>query len=153
MNTELHQYTECGLENIYVQGLKIEDDGGHSYIHIPAIGELHCLIAKSLLEEERNLTGKEFYFLRAELGMSIEAIAEQLSVDSTTLLQWQKTDCVSDQLDFTFRQFFKQKYQQENQNLPCWKQNSQIPSTYSKVAETTSINIKYDETGYHLLAA
>ena len=146
-----YHYTECGLDNIYVQGITVEADDGTNFIRIPNLGELHCLIAQALLEEPRPLTGSELYFLRAEIGMGIEQIARQLEVDLEDIKDWESNHQVSNTLDFAFRAFFKNMYQQQlSQKTSCWKQSIAIPTSYNPSNGVTEIKIHYgDDNCYH----
>ena len=145
-----HHYQECGLDNIYVEGLKMQDDAEGQYIVVPAVGELHCLIAQSLLEEERPLNGDEFYFLRAELGMGFQELADKLGVSVAVLQQWQEKSKVSAEVDFSFRRFFEAIFQASQQMSSCWKQSIVIPSSYSQKNKSNDIKIKYEDNHYHL---
>ena len=44
-----YHYTECGLNNIVIEGLSVLiDDDGDEVVEIPYINELHCAIAPAL---------------------------------------------------------------------------------------------------------
>ena len=109
INTE-YQYTQCGLDNVYISGLQITDDAGDKYIAIPAIQELHDLIAFSLLSETKKLTGDEFYFIRGELGLNMRKLAKLLTAKVADLQQWQQESIVSNELDKKLKKYCKQKH-------------------------------------------
>ncbi len=45
-----HHYTECGLQNVFIEGLTpVIDDDGDEIITIPAINELHHHCARHCL--------------------------------------------------------------------------------------------------------
>jgi len=62
-------YTECGLANIYLIGIKIRrnSDSGAEEPMIPRIEELHDAIFLGLLKKPGALTGKEVRYLRGHL--------------------------------------------------------------------------------------
>ena len=105
-----YQYAECGLDNVYISGLQIVDDAGDECITIPAIQDLHNLIAFSLLNETKKLTGNEFYFIRGELGLNIQKLAKLLNAKVADLQQWQQQSIVSNELDNRLKQYCKQKH-------------------------------------------
>ena len=75
-----YQYTESGLDNVFISGLSVEDDAGDEYVVIPAVGQLHQLIAAVLVEQPQPFRDQEIYFLRAEMGMSIAEVNRLLHV-------------------------------------------------------------------------
>ena len=81
-----YQYIECGLDNVFISGLEFTDDMGEQCIMIPAINQLHKLIASALLVQEKRLSSEEIYFLRAEMGSSEEEIKGKLGVNTDKAL-------------------------------------------------------------------
>lgn len=85
-----YRYTESGLDNVVLGGITVrETEDGDELIILPAINMLHRAIAKALLELERSLTGKEIKFLRTEMGLTQEEMAEKLKVTRKTINTWE----------------------------------------------------------------
>ena len=79
MKVKGYHYTECGLKNVYIEGLPVINDDGEEIIQIPNIQELHWLIAKDILES-KSMNGDEIRFLRTEMGYTPEELSEQLNM-------------------------------------------------------------------------
>ncbi|MGM0541874.1 MAG: helix-turn-helix domain-containing protein [Pseudomonadota bacterium] len=87
----MYHYTECGLDNIYLQnGYNESDLDGESYISIDSIDELHAAIGELLVEQSIALSPKEFRFLRTELNLSQKVLGGILDVDGQTVARWEK---------------------------------------------------------------
>ena len=84
MKVKGYHYTECGLKNVYIEGLPVVNDDGEEIIQIPNIQELHWLIAKDILES-KSMNGDEIRFLRTEMGYTPEELSEQLNMALRTL--------------------------------------------------------------------
>ena len=84
MKIKEYHYTECGLKNVYIEGLAVINDDGEDTIQIPNIQELHWLIAKDILES-KSMNGDEIRFLRTEMGYTPERLSKKLSIASRTL--------------------------------------------------------------------
>lgn len=82
-----YHYTECGLSNIYVQGITVGSDGT---IGIPYIIQLHLSIAKAIIQKPTRLNGEEVRFLRTELGMTQTNLSDCLGVTIKTVQRWEK---------------------------------------------------------------
>jgi putative transcriptional regulator len=86
-----YHYTECGLDNIYLLN-------GFDFVETPrgrgaAIKDrdgLHRAIGRMLVREKKDLTGKQFRFLRHELNMTQQLLAGLLGVDTQTVARWEK---------------------------------------------------------------
>ena len=63
-------YTECGLDHVVIETSVTRDDAGDDVIAIPAIGLLHRAIAEGVINTMGVLTGREFRFLRTEMGLT-----------------------------------------------------------------------------------
>jgi putative transcriptional regulator len=89
--SDRYQYTECGLDNVYLlNGFKyVETPRGRGAV-IKDRGGLHRAIGRFLVREKKNLTGKEFRFLRHELDMTQQLVANLLHVDVQTVARWEK---------------------------------------------------------------
>ena len=79
-----YHYTECGLKNVYIDGLHFANDDGEEAIVIPNIQALHWLIAKEVIESQ-SIDGDEIRFLRTEMGYTPKQLAEELEIAERTL--------------------------------------------------------------------
>lgn len=90
--TDYYHYTECGLDNVFlVNGFEYVDtvNGGRTVV-IRNIDGLHETIGMMLVKERKELSGKEFRFLRNELLLSQAALAKMLGVKELTVGRWEK---------------------------------------------------------------
>lgn len=84
-----YQYTECGLDNVFLlSGYDIK--GGTVIIY--EIEELQRTIGTALSRLRRRLTGKEFRFLRSELLLSQANLAKILDVKELTIGRWEREE-------------------------------------------------------------
>jgi putative transcriptional regulator len=86
-----YRYTECGLDNVYLlNGFEpVETPRGVS-AQIRDREGLHLAIGRHLVREKKELSGKEFRFLRHELDMTQQLVASLLQVDAQTVARWEK---------------------------------------------------------------
>ncbi|WP_299617814.1 helix-turn-helix domain-containing protein [uncultured Tateyamaria sp.] len=88
-----YQYTECGLDNVFIEGMNVvEDHAGEETVTIPAIGLLHQVIAEGIVSLPSKMSGKELRFLRTEMGMTQEQLAEILKVTPLTVSRWEREE-------------------------------------------------------------
>ncbi len=89
-----YQYTECGLSYVYLNnGYRIDDSEWGKVVAIEHVADLHRTIGKGIIDSPNPLSGSEFKFLRAELGMS----QKYLSIlggysDNQIVKQWEKQE-------------------------------------------------------------
>lgn len=86
---EKYHYTECGLSNVYIEGLSITDDCGEECITVPNIQLLHWQIAKDIIESGNLLDGEAIRFLRSEMGLGCVQFAEKLHVAGELIEKWE----------------------------------------------------------------
>ena len=94
MATQYH-YTESGLDNVWLAGgFEYVDHPSGRHVKIKDIEGLHRAIGETLIQRKKNLTGKEFRFLRKEMLMSQAILAKLLEVTEQTMNRWEngKTD-------------------------------------------------------------
>ena len=91
IKNKAYHYTECGLNNIYLQGI-IQykcPECGEAGAEIPHIKDLHLLIGRDIICKSEHLTGDEVRFLRKELGLKSKDMAETLSLEKETYSRWE----------------------------------------------------------------
>ena len=87
---ENHRYAECGLDNVFLDGIEIHScPCGERIVSIPKLAQLHELIAFAVATQAARLTGPEVRFLRKYLGWSGVQFAEVMGVDPTTVSRWE----------------------------------------------------------------
>lgn len=85
-----HHYEECGLDNIYLDGVEIHKCScGEEIVNIPAITELQSVIAIGLLKKNSLLDGKEIRFLRKNAGLTAKKLGKFCGIDSSTISRWE----------------------------------------------------------------
>ena len=88
-----HQYTECGLHNVYISGIqKMVDDDGDEVILIPSVNVLHGVIAEGIVCHGKGMNGAELRFLRAELGLTQSELAGLVHKDKQTIGRWERSE-------------------------------------------------------------
>lgn len=88
-----HHYTECGLLNVYIEGIAVEvDDDGDEIITIPAVNELHHVIALGVVSHEKGISGDELRFLRSEMGFTQAEMAQLVHRDKQSIGRWERDE-------------------------------------------------------------
>ena len=88
-----YHYTECGLQNVYISGIEVVvDDMGDEIITIPAVAELHHVIALGIVMHEYSISGDELKFLRTEMGYSRTQLAKLVHRDQQTVGRWERDE-------------------------------------------------------------
>ncbi len=89
------QYTACGLDNVWLaNGYKVKTTRHGDAVAVNDVDGLHKLIAQTLIEKKGRLTGKEFRFLRTQLGLSQEALGALLDFSENAVSLWERKDTV-----------------------------------------------------------
>lgn len=94
MTTHYH-YTESGLDNVFLAtGFEYVNLPSGRHVRIKDIEGLHVAIGKALINQKKNLTGREIRFLRQEMLLSQANLAKLLEVNEQTVHRWEtaKTD-------------------------------------------------------------
>ncbi|MBX8811180.1 helix-turn-helix transcriptional regulator [Ochrobactrum sp. MR34] len=92
-----YHYIECGLDNVYINGLQFQrDDAGDEIITIPAINELHSLIATGIVTHEHGISGQELRYLRSEMGLTQSELAQFVHQDKQTIGRWERGEFAID---------------------------------------------------------
>lgn len=86
-----YRYTECGLDNVVVEGVSfIQDDKGENVVRIPNINGLHRAIAIAIVRRGMMMSGREMRFLRAEMGMTQAELADMIHREPLTISRWER---------------------------------------------------------------
>lgn len=90
-NNGLHQYRECGLDNVWICGgyKIIPGPDGERTISIVDLDGLHKCIAECLIKKSGLLTGAEFRFLRTELDLSQSTMGLLCGREERTVRGWE----------------------------------------------------------------
>lgn len=97
-----YHYIECGLPNIWITGLRTQDDAGEETIIIPGIRRLHKLIADQIVTSDGALTGAELRFLRSEMGMTQTQLGELVHRERLTVSRWESGKSAPDNVAEAF---------------------------------------------------
>ena len=145
-----YQYTECGLDNVFIEGMDvIEDHAGEETLTIPAIGLLHRVIAEGIVLLPSKMSGQEFRFLRTEMGMTQEKLAEVLKVTTLTVSRWEREETpIKDAAEMLIRLMAVQRL-----DLDAEMDVDEVSEKVTLSARTAPIRIDgSDPKRYHLLA-
>ena len=93
-----YKYTECGLENIVLVNMNvITDDAGEELYSIPNVLGLHKVITHCIITRSYGISPAELRFLRTEMGLTQEELAEIIKKDHQTVGRWERSECPIDQ--------------------------------------------------------
>ncbi|MEY4725416.1 MAG: hypothetical protein RLZ36_43 [Pseudomonadota bacterium] len=88
-------YTACGLDNVWLaNGYKVKATRHGNAVAVNDVDGLHKLLTQTLIEKSSRLSGKEFRFLRTQLGLSQEALAAMLDFSENAVSLWERKDTV-----------------------------------------------------------
>jgi putative zinc finger/helix-turn-helix YgiT family protein len=83
-------YPESGLNNVQLINLPVwVCTNGHEEVTIPAMTELHELIAHSIIRKPAALDAAEIKFLRRRVGLSAREFAERLGITPIHLSRYE----------------------------------------------------------------
>ncbi|HEY4941317.1 MAG TPA: helix-turn-helix domain-containing protein [Rhizomicrobium sp.] len=86
----MHHYRESGLQNVWLRnGYRIVGTPYGEAIEIEKVEQLHRAIARAVQARPR-LSGKEFRFLRTEMNLSQEALAQMIGNSAQSVALWEK---------------------------------------------------------------
>lgn len=99
-----YHYTECGLDNVYLKnGYRFGEHRSEKGVAFENIDGLHQAIGLALVNAPSPLRGKEFRFLRIELGPSQAGLGKLFGVDKQTIARWEKGETYSAEADRLIR--------------------------------------------------
>jgi putative transcriptional regulator len=91
--TKPYHYKGCGLDNVYLHGgVTYIDTPRGKAVHIENIEGLHRAIGYWLVHEKKNLTGREFRFLRNEINLTQQNLAALLNTDVQNVGRWEREE-------------------------------------------------------------
>jgi DNA-binding transcriptional regulator YiaG len=86
-----YHYTECGLDNVYlINGFDYVESPRGKGVVIRNRDGLDRAIGRHLIRDKKNLNGKEFRFLRHQLDMTQQLVANLLHVDVQAIARYEK---------------------------------------------------------------
>ena len=89
-NNKDYRYTECGLDNVFIEGLEVvTNDHGEELFCVPNVLSLHKMIASAIISNKTGMSGQELRFLRTEMGYTQEQLAGILKNDRATIGRWE----------------------------------------------------------------
>ncbi|MBI5194837.1 MAG: helix-turn-helix domain-containing protein [Nitrospirae bacterium] len=114
----LHHYTESGLDNVFLETDVYKCKCGEVIPNIPNIYGLHGLIAKDLVRKDSPLTGNELKFLRKQMNLKANELAQILSVHKVTVSRWEnEAEKISIGYDKLIRFLYTQMLQEKCNNI------------------------------------
>lgn len=88
---EAYRYTECGLDNVFIEGMSpCTDDHGEQVYCVPNPMGLHHEIAKAIVCHKKGMSGRELRFLRTEIGLTQAELAKVVHRDTQTIGRWER---------------------------------------------------------------
>lgn len=91
----MYHYVECGLPNVWLRnGFVVKETAYGEAVAIEDVDGLHKAIGRMLAEQSTRLSGAEFRFIRKELGLSQESLADIIEKSSQAVALWEKNDKV-----------------------------------------------------------
>lgn len=146
-----YHYTECGLDNVFIEGMDVvSDHAGEDTLQIQAIGLLHSVIAEGIVMLPSKMSGKELRFLRTEMGLTQEKLADVLKVTLLTISRWEREETpIKDTAEMLIRLMAV-----EHLELPVKLDVDAVSAKVTRAARTDPIRIDgSDPSQYQLLAA
>ncbi|HZT90269.1 MAG TPA: hypothetical protein VFA12_20180 [Stellaceae bacterium] len=88
--TELHHYTNCGLDYVYLRnGFVVRETRHGRGIAIHDAAALHEAIARVVITRPQRLRGQEVRFLRSLLKLSQDGLARILRTRRVSVARWE----------------------------------------------------------------
>jgi DNA-binding transcriptional regulator YiaG len=100
----MYHYTESGLDNVWLaNGYRVKETPYGRGVAVADVDDLHAVIARWLVNKPGRLTGKEFRFLRIQLGMAQRNLADMIDVTEQSVSLWERTGKVPKLQDAVLR--------------------------------------------------
>jgi len=104
-----YHYTESGLSNIWlVNGYHEIDTPYGKAVSVDNVDGLHRVIGNHLVENKPKLSGNEFRFIRQELDMSQNKLADLIGTSEQTISLWERHGKVRKWADHMIRAIYRQ---------------------------------------------
>ena len=110
--TELHHYTDCGLDYIYLfNGYKVKKTPYGRGIAIENVDGLHEAIAVDIIKSPHAVRGQEVRFLRSMLDVSQAGLGDILGKSRATIARWEAgpNESIAGEADRLIRLFYALK--------------------------------------------
>lgn len=147
-----YHYTECGLQNVFIDGLEfVFDDEGDEIITIPAVNDLHQVIALGIVSHEHGISGDELRFLRTAMGYTQAELATLVHHDKQSIGRWERDEySIDSSAEAIIRRLSIEKLALDVSSGIDELSRRSVPSI-----QTQTINIKKtnDNDAYELIAA
>lgn len=86
-----YNYSECGISNVMIYGIKpCVDDNGETVISIRNIEGLHRAIAQAVVQKKGKMTAEELRFLRTEMEETQSVLAKMIGYERLQIARWEK---------------------------------------------------------------
>lgn len=144
-----YHYTECGLQNVFIEGLTpVEDAEGDLCIEITAVNALHMAIAEGIVRQIGSISAAELRFLRTEMGYTQAELARMVHANKQTVGRWERGEYeIDSNAETIIRMLAIEKLLIEFDASIEQLSASSVPT-----AETNPINIKAENDQYQLAA-
>jgi putative zinc finger/helix-turn-helix YgiT family protein len=87
---ETYHFTESGLDYVYLEGVDLfKCSCGEVIVSIPAMPQLHSIIAFDVIRKKSLLIGQEIRFLRKNMGLTATKLSKIIGVDNATVSRWE----------------------------------------------------------------
>lgn len=132
----MYQYSGCGLFNVFLKnGYEIVKTNYGKGVSIHNLDALHEAIGLAIVENSSAINGAEFRFLRVELGLTQEALAQLIGKDVQSIARCEKgvTKRVDPASDRILRIVYRERF----------KQSGAIETLLQKVESTTPAPRKF----------
>ena len=86
-----HKFLESGLDNVILSNVEISkcDNCGEKVVSIPSPNQLLEVISEQVILKPSRLTGKEIRFLRKNIYLKTQELAQILGVHRVTVSRWE----------------------------------------------------------------
>lgn len=85
-----YHYKSCGLDNVYLlNGFHEEKTEYGAVVSFTYVEELHQAISLRIIRQDGKLSGKEFRFLRKELELTQQQLAQYLGCSVLEINRWE----------------------------------------------------------------
>ncbi len=114
-----YMYVESGLDNVVLAGINVfECECGESFPEIKNIRAVHKNIALAIVRKPGFLSGKEFRFVRKQMGLKEIEIAQLLGVTPVSVSRWERSNApIGVSNDRLIRMLYVQQVEEETNQV------------------------------------